>query len=258
MNAFRQLIGGLLAVIVSFLIVAGAFSLALVESGARLEAFASPSNEPTTVPETHLPDTILEDTPTATIIPSPSYTLPTKNKCDYPLGWMPYMVQGGDTLDSLAQAFNTTSERLFTANCLHTDQLQPGWIIYVPPITAVPTDTPTASPTPTPQASPTPLPTSRPCGPPAGWVRYTVQPGDNLYRLSQLLGVTIDQLQLANCMGSSITLRLGSVIYVPFLPATHTPPPPTETPTIPPSPTPTSSETPEVIVNPTPTDTPSP
>jgi len=61
------------------------------------------------------------------------------------------------------------------------------------------------------------------CSRPANWVPYIIQPGDTLSKLSQLLGVSISQLQIANCMGSSTTLYSGRVLYVPFLPPTLTP-----------------------------------
>jgi LysM repeat protein len=60
---------------------------------------------------------------------------------------------------------------------------------------------------------------SEQCGPPADWVGYTIQPGDNLFRLSQKLGVTITELQLANCLGNSILIQAGDKLYVPFVPA---------------------------------------
>ena len=84
------------------------------------------------------------------------------------------------------------------------------------------------------------------CGAPAGWILYTVKQGDTLSSLSRVLGVTIAQLQSANCMGSSTQLYLGTSIYVPFtppviktatpipsktsIPNTKTPVPPTNTP----------------------------
>lgn len=144
------------------------------------------------------------------------------------------------------------------------------------------TPSPTATPVPpsptityVPSLPPDPTATIRvvPCGHPTGWVLYTVQKGDTLYGLSKDFGVTVAQLQLANCLGSSTIIRAGKQIYVPNVPtrtplssptatattaasATSTsavPPtsPPTDTPTptnvslpsdtpLPPSPTPTT------------------
>ena len=57
-------------------------------------------------------------------------------------------------------------------------------------------------------------------------MRYLIQPGDNLHRLSLLLGVSIPQLMNANCLTSTQILA-GSYLWVPFLPP---PPPPTMAP----------------------------
>ena len=75
------------------------------------------------------------------------------------------------------------------------------------------------------------------CGAPAGWVLYIVKQGDTLSSLSRVLGVSIAQLQSANCMGTSTQLYTGTSIYVPFYPPvvktaipTNTTIPPTKTP----------------------------
>ena len=81
------------------------------------------------------------------------------------------------------------------------------------------TDTPQASLTPLALSSSTPTAgataTSVPCQHPASWVPYVVQPGDTLYRLSVAYGVTVAQLQRANCMGSSTLLEVGQTLFVP-------------------------------------------
>lgn len=125
-----------------------------------------------------------------------------------------------------------------------------------PKSTLTPTSTLTPSPSPTPITSPTPTSSSTPtntptiasptitesisiCGPPSRWVVYTVRPGDTLYRLSKVLGVSISQLQEANCLGNSTAIRAGTGLYVPFLPPASPGPtirPPTSMPP-PPSPT---------------------
>lgn len=60
------------------------------------------------------------------------------------------------------------------------------------------------------------------CGPPEGWVQYTVQSGDNLYRISLKFNITVDELKQANCLGSSTVIVVGEKIYVPNTP-TSTP-----------------------------------
>ncbi len=70
------------------------------------------------------------------------------------------------------------------------------------------------------------------CIAPPGWVVYVVKPTDSLVRLSLIYGVTVAQLQRANCLGNRILIYPGDELLVPG---------PTATPRI--SPTPTSSVT---------------
>ncbi len=83
---------------------------------------------------------------------------------------------------------------------------------------------PTPQPSPSETATLTPpiLPTQpystqpqRVCGRPGGWVTYSVQSGDTLYQLSQAFGVTVAQLQSANCIGTTTILHVGRILYVP-------------------------------------------
>jgi LysM repeat protein len=114
--------------------------------------------------------------------------------CPPPAGWSVYFVQPGETLDSIATRYGISSAKLQTANCLITTELIPGVVIYVPPM---PTQTPL------------------PCGAPHSWIVYTVRPGDTLYRLSIAYGITVAELQRANCLGSSTLLHTGQLLYVP-------------------------------------------
>ncbi len=132
------------------------------------------------------------------------------------------------------------------------------------PSTSIPTllltDTSTTSSAPTPSLSPTETPlfsatvtpgttlhasatssmTQTECTPPKNWVVYIVQRSDTLYRLSLAFGVSVADLQKANCMGTSTRLLTGQKLYVPPGP-TRTPSPTpllaTDTPTIPVLPT---------------------
>ena len=119
-------------------------------------------------------------------------------------------------------------------------------------------------------ASPTrtPLPTAAPAGciPRTGWQVYTVQPGDTLYRLSQVLGIRVDDIRQANCLGPGDIITAGQQLYLPGQPSlpparpTRTSPPPTQLPTQAPSPTPRPTDTPPSANTPPPppTDTPPP
>lgn len=90
--------------------------------------------------------------------------------------------------------------------------------------------------TPTFTVSPTPDPSPTACVRPEGWVPYTVNPTDSLYRLSVIYGVAIEELQSVNCMGNNTLLKPGDIIFVPELSTptpsftpTLTPVPPTNT-----------------------------
>jgi len=133
---------------------------------------------------------------------------------------------------------------------------------------------PTETPTPTPPVliyTSNPLPPQTSCGRPSSWVAYTVQPTDTLYRLSLAFGVTVGQLQSANCMGNSTILHVGRTLYVPpwamnpILPTLEPTWPllteiPTETPVGNPTetPVPTSTEIPTEVPTEVPTETPTP
>jgi peptidoglycan endopeptidase LytE len=144
-------------------------------------------------------------------------TLFVQASCTPPTGWTRIITSATDTIYALAQRYKTTAENLGAANCLSSFDIPPGLTLYVPPVPTV---------------------TVIPCGPPAGYVkRYVVRPGDNLYRIAISYGITYQQLQRANCMGSSTTIYSGQLLWVPNIP-TRTPVP---APTIPPTATPTDT-----------------
>ena len=102
------------------------------------------------------------------------------------------------------------------------------------PATAVPSITSSSpSPLPSPKLYVQSLPTytSIPCGPPSGWVSYVVRSGDTLYQLSQTAGVSVRQLQQANCLSSSM-IYAGKRLYLPSwsVPANEQTSTPTTTP----------------------------
>ena len=82
--------------------------------------------------------------------------------------------------------------------------------------TTTPQTSQTSTPTPTKTAlTQLPIRTTASCGSPNTWVVYIVQPGDSLFHISQVYGVTVAELQRANCLGSSTTLHTGQILYVP-------------------------------------------
>lgn len=69
-----------------------------------------------------------------------------------PYGWVPYTVQYGDTLSKLSRDFNVSVSQLMIVNCLVSDRILAGQVLYVP---YVPTRTPTRTPTSTITETPT-------------------------------------------------------------------------------------------------------
>jgi LysM repeat protein len=205
MDTMRQIGGSLLLALFSIALVVGGISLALAES--YVPQIPTPTE---TLPPTSIfnPNATGTGTPIFAVAsltpdtPSPSATIPPPTSCPPPAGWIAVSVQPGDNLQILASRYQSTTESLSAANCLFSSDLPTGSIVYVPPF---------------------PTQTSVPCGPPPGWVRYTVQPGNTLTSLSLAFGVSVTQLQFANCMpANQFYLASGQVIYVPNV-ATRTP-----------------------------------
>jgi LysM repeat protein len=217
MQNLRQLGGGVIIALLSVILVIGGISLALSET---LPTQATPTPFPPTISLDFPTATftvsplIVSETPSVTQIPTllatdtltsvPTNTLFVAASCNPPSGWVRIITSASDTVYSLAQRYKTTAENLGAANCLSSFDIPVGFTLYVPPVPTV---------------------TVIPCGPPFGYVRrYVVQPGDNLYRIALSFGITYTQLQRANCMGTSITIYAGQVLWVPNIP-TRTPKP---------------------------------
>ncbi len=222
MKPFNQLILGILAAIGTGVLVLSAISLSLTEGQSLTSVVVSPTSIQLSVTPVEGNTAVIPLKPSATLTQSLS-TL-----CPPPEGWRSYVVQPGDALSELATRSGLHVAQLRAANCLLSTQLLSGTIIFLPP--SAPTNTvPPAPPTteplptsavtlPTAQAQPTARPTntSIPCGPPSGWVLYTVQPNDTLYRLSQAYGISVYQLQRANCLSGTL-IQAGTRIYVPYV-----------------------------------------
>ena len=85
------------------------------------------------------------------------------------------------------------------------------------------------------------------CGPPTGWVLYTVISGDTLFRIALRSGISLSQLQQANCLGNNDSIYRGQRLYVPRHPSP---------PVVDPSPTPETNQptpTKPTATEPTPT-----
>jgi LysM repeat protein len=217
METLRQIGGSIMLAIFSAALVIGGISLALAESYVP-EIPPTATITPTLAPIFNSPTTQPQIAFTSTVT-TPSATVPPPTSCPPPSGWIAVTVKPGETLLTLAQQYQSTPTNLSVANCLFSNSLPTGAIIYVPPV---------------------PTKTAIPCGPPSNWIQYIVQPGNTMYSLSQAYGVTIAQLQFANCMSASqYNLGAGQRIWVPNV-ATRTP-----------RATATATSTPIIIVFPT-------
>ncbi len=194
MQVVRQIGSGILYGLVSVMLVVGGLSLALAES------YTTSSPSPTaSLPSVAQTLTSTQAGPTAlpSSTPLPTATPLPPTNCPPPAGWILISVQPYDTLESLAARFRVTPYQLAQANCLPTNNLEPGYNIYVPlPSTALPVS----------------------CSMPFGWVRtYIVQPGDTLYRIAALYGTTFSELQRANCLFTTV-ITPGNLLWVPSVP----------------------------------------
>jgi LysM repeat protein len=219
----REILRGLLIVGLCAAVVIGAFALAMAE-GRGFGIQSPPTETPTLLAQPTTPKG--QATPTQAPVQSTPTPLPPTS-CPPPMGWSSHTVESGETLST-----GLSIEQLRQANCLLVDTLLPGTLVYLPPLstfTAIPASQ-------TPAISVTVTRTLVPCGPPAGWVRYTVRTGDTLYALSRAYGVSVYQLQAANCLPSANFIVAGQILYVPNGP--------TRTPT----PTVTGTRTPTVVV----------
>jgi LysM repeat protein len=231
MKKIRQVFLGFGAGLLSILMVLGSFSIAFTEGGfvnlaaLRLTASLTPGTTQI-LPLTSVPQPEFTVTPVLSLtepLAASGTEKPTETpSCPPPDGWVPITVAPGDTLQSLAEASGTTMAQLKAGNCLVSDTVFPGSTLFVPGI-----------PTSTPSPIPTLLST---CSPPPGWLPYTIRVGDSLYSIGLMVGASVIDLQLANCMGLQTDIRAGDILYVPFIPAsTRTPTPvSTTTTTVPP------------------------
>ena len=238
MRNLGQVSHGVIIAMASIILLLGGILLSLTEGNIVAPVPTSTqtaSLSPTAIftEQTFVPSSLDSVTPSLTPSPTLTPTLPPPpTSCPPPAGWLPYVVSAGETVDGLAAAYRISSAELIQANCLLSSDLYPGVVLYLPPV---------------------PTPTRIPCGPPQNWIIYIVQPGDTLYHLSQAYGLTVGDLQRANCMGFSTLLHTGQRLYVPPW-ATRTPSPtPTGSPTATLTPTPV---TPIALASPTQTGTP--
>lgn len=253
---------GVLTALLSSVIVLGSFFLAFAE-GDQLAALR-PSQTPTLTgapTQTPVPVTPKPGEPTYTPSPIPSNTPTytptitfTPNCQSIPADWVPYTIQDSDTWIKLAQRYGITIGKIKDANCWDIEKLPVGYEFYFPPATVTPAITATDTPLP---ASATPVcVTYRP----AGWVTYTIRPGDTLFSIARDHQVSPARIQRANCILDPDKILANQVIWVPYIAPSSTPQPsptpqPSATHTLP---APTATSTPLPTVSPSSTPSPSP
>ena len=228
----RQAVLGFLAALISIGVVLGSLLLALTEAGTglALNNKATITIQQTPIPvltskPTRTPDGRQQLNPTSTPTATASSALEGV-ACPKPSGWVVITVQADDTLEYLAKVYLVDVKILKEANCLVTNRLVPGVLLYVP---AKPTEVATETLPPT--------KTAIPCGPPVNWYPYRIRPGDTLYSLAIATNSTVRELQRANCLSSPDRIQVGQLIYLPkplpvFTPTVATS---TATPATPPS-----------------------
>lgn len=208
MQGLRDFGNALIVALLSIGLVIGALSISLVEFRPEAAATATdtllPSPAPLTATAT-LPPTFtpLPGLEPATLTAIPTFTnIVMPGSCQPPPGWGQIFIQGNDTLNSIAARYRISKDQLKTSNCLSSDNLVTGTILYVPPA---------------------PTSTAIVCSQgAAGWVKtYVVKSGDTLYSIASNHYTTAGLLRNVNCRKGNL-IYPGEVLWVPNV-ATRTP-----------------------------------
>lgn len=164
--------------------------------------------------------------PTPTPTPAPTTTAKT------------YVVQSGDYLYKIAEAYGITVDDLIAWNSLTSNYIYSGdRLIVSKPVTTTPTPMP--KPETKPETKPTPSPT------PTTTKTYVVQSGDYLYKIAEANGITVDDLKKWNNLTSNYIYSGDRLIVSNPGTSTSTPSPKPETK---PAPSPTTNQTPKTYV----------
>ena len=116
-----------------------------------------------------------------------------------------YVVQHGDTLYHIAVRFGTTMQAIIAANHLSYPWIKSGQTLIIPggnPAVVLP------------DVTPTPVTPATGNQPGSQAKTYTVKAGDNLFHISQMVGVSVDVLRTANGLSSNI-IHVGQVLTIP-------------------------------------------
>jgi LysM repeat protein len=138
---------------------------------------------------------------------------PQPTQVPTPVTGFTYVVQPGDNYYFIAQRFGVSLSQLYLANNITS----PG-VLFVGIVLIIPSSNPppdnsggqVSNPPPAPQPSPTTPPSQLP-----GAFAYTVQRGDNLYRLSLRFGVSIARIKELNGLVGDIIFIGQTLIIAP-------------------------------------------
>jgi len=224
-QGLRGIGNAIIVAMMSVGLMVGALSISLVEfvpqvtptSAGRLISSPIPLTVTNTLPPSLTP-TLGLLSPTPSFTPTATITATPPASCPPPLGWGQITIQAGETLESIAARYRISKDEMRRANCLPTDNLVAGTVLYAPPVATN---------------------TSAICIPGmAGWTKgYTVKPGDTFYAIALNYYTTANQLKSSNCYTSDF-VRAGEILWVPNH-ATRIPPP---------SPLPSSTATPRPVI----------
>lgn len=202
MQTLRQVAGSLIFAAISVVLVIGGISLALAES--FVPEISTPTETEAVIFDlkTPSPTPQIQELFTETNA-APSKTLTPPLYCPLPDNWTRATVQAGDSLETFALRYQSTPDEISEKNCLVSSEISAGSILYVPFV---------------------PTLTDEPCGPPTGWVQYTVQAGNTLSSVSHAYATTVQVLQFANCMSTyDYRISIGQRLWVPNVSYTRTP-----------------------------------
>jgi len=166
----------------------------VVVDGSSTAATATPTIAATSVANA---TTTPSKTPTA----APTTAVPTPSS-------QTYTVQRGDTLRSIARKFNTTVSAILALNSIpNPNVIFPGQALKIPSASASAV-APTAPP-----AGSSPVPTS---AAPGTLTTYTVQRGDNLYKIARKFSTTANAIIAVNPGINANRIFPGQAINLPF------------------------------------------
>lgn len=148
-------------------------------------------------------------------------------------GQSSYIVQPGDTLSAIARRFGVSVQAIAAANNIVNPNLIFAGTTLVIPDGSEPSVDAGSPPAPVPNPTAAPVPA-------AGGSSYVVRPGDTLYRVAALHGVTVQALIQANGISNPNLIYAGQELAIPgsAAPAASPPAPVVSAPTAPPAPAP--------------------